>query len=151
MSTVRERVVLDTNQIVGAGTRWLDDPAANQNNHRWLLAHVATTHTGLYCTAMLGEYVETLLTRGHPQERVGRLVALVEGAFEEVALTTPAAPFPPADPDDEVFVLCALDGNAGYLVSEDQALLALDDRYAFAIGRCVELMGDLGVGLIQEH
>ena len=146
MSAARERVVLDTNQIVGAGTRWLDDPAANRNDHRHLLAHVVTKHTGLYCTAMLREYIEKLLARGHPHERVGRLIALVEGAFEEVALTTPAAPFPPTDPDDEVFVLCALDGDAGYLVSEDQALLALDDHYAFAIGRCVELMGALGVG-----
>ena len=145
MSAARERVVLDTNQIVGAGTRWLDDPTANQNDHRHLLAHVAAKHTGLYCTAMLREYVEKLLARGHPHERVSGLVALVHGAFEEVALTTYAAPFPPTDPDDEVFVLCALDGGAGYLVSEDQALLALDSHYAFAIGRCVEVMEELGV------
>ena len=145
MSAVRERVVLDTNQIVGAGTRWLDDPAANWNNHRRLLAHVVTKHVGLYCSAMLGEYVEKLLTRGHPHERVDRLATLIEGAFEEVALTTPAAPFPPTDPDDEVFVLCALDGNAGYLVSEDRALLDLDDHYVFAIGRCAELMDVLHV------
>ena len=145
MSAVRERVVLDTNQIVGAGTHWLVDPAANQNNHRRLLDHVLTEHTGLYCTAMLSEYIETLLTHKNPQERVDSLIALVKGAFEKVALTTPAAPFPPTDPDDEVFVLCALDGNAGYLVSEDGALLDLDDRYAFAIGRCAELMDVLGV------
>lgn len=149
MSAARERVVLDTNQIVGAGTRWLDDPTANQNDHRRLLAHVAAKHTGLYCTAMLREYVEKLLARGHPHERVSGLVALVHGAFEEVALTTRAAPFPPADPDDEVFVLCALDGDAGYLVSEDRALLVLDRHYAFAIGRCVELLRELGVGLMR--
>ena len=94
---------------------------------------------------MLREYVEKLLARGHPHERVSGLVALVHGAFEEVALTTHTAPFPPTDPDDEVFVLCALDGGAGYLVSEDQALLALDSHYAFAIGRCVEVMEELGV------
>ena len=146
MTAVCERVVLDTNQIVGAGTRWLDDPAANQNDHRWLLAHVVTEHVGLYCTAMLREYVEKLLTRQHPQERVDGLVALIEGAFEKVLLTTPAAPFPPTDPDDEVFVLCALDGDASYLVSEDQALLALDDHYAFTIGSCAQLMAELGAG-----
>ena len=148
MSAARERVVLDTNQIVGAGTRWLvgDVPAANQNDHRRLLAHVATKHRGLYCTGMLKEYVEKLLTYRHPHDRIRRFVALVEGAFEEVALTTKSAPFPPTDPDDEVFVLCAMDGGAGYLVSEDQALLALDSHYAFAIGRCAEMMEELGVG-----
>ena len=145
MSEAGKRVVLDTNQIVGAGTHWLVDPAANQNDHRRLLDHVVTEHTGLYCTAMLREYAETLLTRRNPQERVDSLIALIESVFEKVALTTPAAPFPPTDPDDEVFVLCALDGNAGYLVSEDGALLDLDDHYAFAIGRCAELMGVLGV------
>ena len=146
MSATCERVVLDTNQIVGAGSRWLDDPTANQNDHRRLLAHVAARHNGLFCTAMLDEYVEKLLARGHPRERVRRLVALVEGAFEEVALTTPAAPFPPDDPDDEVFVLCAMDGAAGYLVSEDRSVLALDGRYSFVIGRCAGLLGTLGAG-----
>ena len=98
---------------------------------------------------MLREYVEKLLARGHPHERVSGLVALVHGAFEEVALTTRAAPFRPADSDDEVFVLCALDGDAGYLVSEDRALLVLDRHYAFAIGRCVELLRELGAGLMR--
>lgn len=142
-----ERVVLDTNQIVGAGTRWLvsDDPAVNRNDHRRLLAHVLAEHTGLYSAAMLKEYIEKLVFRRHPPERIRRLVVLVRGAFEKVVPTTTSVPFPPSDPDDEVFVICALDGNAGYLVSEDGAVLDLKPHYRFVIGKCAELMAPLGV------
>ena len=41
-----------------------------------------------------------------------------------------AAPVQPDDPDDEIFLLCALDGNADYLVSEDDDLLSLRNHYA---------------------
>ena len=148
MSRNAKRVVLDTNQIVGAGTRWLigDVPNANWNNHRRMLAHVAAKHVGLYCTEIIDEYVEKLTTKGHPPDRIGKLLALLDGAFEEVGLTTPAPPAPPPDPDDAVFILCCLDGKGDYLVSEDDDLLGLDTAYpSFSIGRCIELMDTLGV------
>ena len=148
MSLTAKRVVLDTNQIVGAGTRWLvgDVPNANWNNHRRMLAHVAAEHAGLYCSEIFEEYVEELTTKGHPPDRIEKLLALLRGAFDEVALTTTAPPTAPPDPDDTVFILCCLDGKADYLVSEDKDLLGLDAAYpSFAIGKCHELMGALGV------
>ena len=148
MSGIAKRVVLDTNQIVGAGTRWLvgDVPNANWNHHRRMLAHVAAKHVGLYCSEIIDEYVEKLTTKGHSPDRIERLLALLGGAFEEVGLTTTAPPVPPTDPDDAVFILCSLDGKADYLVSEDSDLLDLDTAYpSFAIGRCAELMATLGV------
>lgn len=59
-----------------------------------------------------------------------KLITYLMGAFERVAIVTPSAPHPPTDPDDEVFLLCALDGSADYLVSEDKALLALKTLYS---------------------
>ena len=43
------RIVVDTNQIVGAGSRWLDGAVAHANDHRRLLVCVAEVHTGLCC------------------------------------------------------------------------------------------------------
>ena len=148
MSRSAKRVVLDTNQIVGAGTRWLvgDVPNANWNHHRRMLVHVAAQHVGLYCSEIIDEYIEKLTSKGHPPDRIEKLLALLAGAFEEVGLTTTAPPVAPPDPDDAVFILCCLDGKADCLVSEDKGLLDLNTAYpSFAIGRCAELMDVLGV------
>ena len=148
MSRTAKRVVLDTNQIVGAGTRWLvgDVPEANWNLHRRMLVHVAAKHVGLYCSEIIDEYIEKLTTKGHPPDRIRKLLAVLDGTFEEVALTTTVPPVAPPDLDDAVFILCCLDGKADYLISEDSDLLRLDTAYpSFAIGRCAEFMEVLGV------
>ena len=125
------RYVLDTNQIVAAGSAWIDvgapvpDPVAS----RRLLLHVAEAETGLYCGKIAGEYLEKLLDRGHPPDRALRLVQYILGAFERVEVVTPTPPHMPSDPDDEIFVLCAIDGGAHYLISDDSDLLALRGHY----------------------
>ena len=141
------RVVLDTNQVVGAGTRWLDYgvPAPDTNTHRRVLIRVAESHTGLYCGKVVGEYLEKLVDLGPPHDRALRLMTYIMGAFSLVTVTTTAAPVPPSDPDDEIFLLCAIDGAADYLVSEDHALLELKSSYSRpAIGKSVELAEPLG-------
>ena len=57
MSAAIRRVVLDTNQIVGTGSRWLTAsiPAPDPNPHRRLLLCVAQSHTGLYCDPIIRE------------------------------------------------------------------------------------------------
>ena len=146
MSDAKLRVVLDTNQIVGAGSRWLDNPAANPNDHRRLLVRVAEMHTGLYCDRIIEEYLAKLLDRGHPANRAQRLATYIMGAFTIVEVTSSTAPVRPSDLDDEIFLLCSLDGNADYLVSEDSDLLDLKPSYPRpVIGKCSDLMGALGV------
>lgn len=143
------RVVLDTNQIVAAGTGWLDNglPSPDPNKSRRLLIRVASAHQGLYCGKIIGEYLEKLIDLPrHPPERALRLITYLMGAFERVALTSTSAPYPPTDPDDEVFLICAIDGNADYLVSDDGALLALATKYAKpSIGCCDDVLVPLGV------
>lgn len=146
MTNTGQRVVLDTNQIVGAGSRWLERPVANANMHRRLLACVAEAHTGLYCDEIIDEYLEKLLDRGHPEPRAKMLIAYILGAFSCVEVTSSTAPVRPVDPEDEIFLICSLDGHADYLVSEDTDLLALKEMYERpVIGKCSDLMGVLGV------
>jgi putative PIN family toxin of toxin-antitoxin system len=141
------RVVLDTNVVVGAGSGWLDHgvPSPDKNIHRRVLICVAETHTGLYCAKMAGEYFEKLLHIGHPHQRILRLMTYILGAFRQVVITTKSAPVCPSDPDDEVFILCAIDGDADYLVSEDRSLTSLKGSYTKpVIGRCGDLAATFG-------
>lgn len=126
------RYVFDTNQIVSAGTGWLDNGLPNPDPvcARRLLVHVAKNETGLYCGKMVGEYLEKLIDRKHPPERVSRFIQYLLGAFERVEIVTGKATHPPSDPDDEIFVLCAVDGNAHYLISHDDALLNIAPHYS---------------------
>lgn len=141
------RVVLDTNEVVGAGTGWLDHgfPAHDKNTHRRVLIRVAESHTGLYSGKIVGEYLEKLVDLGHPRDRSVKMMAYIMGAFDSVKITSIAAPVPPSDPDDEIFLLCAIDGDADYLVSEDKHLAAIKSSYARpVIGKSAELAGVLG-------
>jgi len=147
MQSQSYRVVLDTNQVVGAGSRWLDHgiPSPDNNLCRRVLIRVAKSHTGLYSGKVVGEYLEKLVDLGHPRDRSLKLMTYIMGAFSQVTITTKCAPVPPTDPDDEVFLLCAIDGNADYLVSEDHALANLKSSYIKpVIGRSKELAGPLG-------
>ena len=141
------RVVLDTNEVVGAGTGWLDHgvPVPNGNMHRRVLIRVAESHTGLYCGKIVGEYLEKLVDLGHPKERAVNMIAYLMGAFSQVTIVSTSAPVSPADPDDEVVLLCAIDGNADYLVSEDKHLTDIKGSYTKpVIGRSGELARALG-------
>lgn len=136
------RVVLDTNQIIAAGTSWLDrgQPEPDNNTCRRVLIRVAESHCGLYCGKIIGEYLEKLVDLKHPSDRAQKMIAYIMGAFVPVTIMTAAAPVQPSDPDDEIFLLCAIDGQADYLVSEDKALLSLKDSYATPIiGKSVDL------------
>lgn len=132
----KERYVLDTNQIIGAGTAWLtQQPPAPTGANARLLSYVAMHQQGLYCGKIIGEYLEKLIDLGHDPERTKVLIAYILGAFQRIALVTKSAPFPPSDVDDEVFLLCAIDGQAHFVVTEDKHLLAVSGQYsAFKIG-----------------
>lgn len=142
------RVVLDTNQIIGAGTSWLGVGRPNPDNNacRRVLICVAESHRGLYCGKIIGEYIEKLVDRNHPADRALKMITYIMGAFTRIEITTTAAPVPPADIDDEVFILCAIDGQAHYLVSEDRSLLDLKGSYEQPIiGGSEEVANALGL------
>ena len=110
-----------------------------------MLIRVAQSHTGLYCGKVVGEYIEKLVDLRHPPERILKLMTYIMGSFLSVTIKTVSAPICPSDPDDEVFLLCAIDGNADYLVSEDHSLTNLKVRYNKpVIGKSGELAHALG-------
>jgi hypothetical protein len=76
------RVVLDTNQVISAGTSWLDRvrPSPDPNISRRVLIKVAESHTGLYCGEIVGEYLEKLVDLQHPRDRSLRLITYL-GSF----------------------------------------------------------------------
>ena len=117
------------------------DSPTRRNHHLRLLVLVLERHLGLCHEEILREYTEKLIDRGSPPDRARALVARIRGAFESVPITLAGAPVPPADPDDEIFLLCALDGNADFLVSEDDHLLSLKNHYARpSIVNCVQAL-----------
>jgi len=124
------RIVLDTNQIIEAGTKWVDPlEDVSASPARKLLRTIAKHHTGLYCSKIMAEYVEKLLDRNNPPERVANLISILMGVFEEIKLTSTSCPIAPSDEEDIVFVLCSIDGDADILVSNDRHLLALKEHY----------------------
>lgn len=141
------RVVLDTNEIIAAGTRWLDHgfPVPDSNVARRVLIRVVEDHKGLYCGKVVGEYLEKLVDLGHPRDRAVKMITHLMGAFEFVTLVTTSAPVKPGDLDDEVFLLCAIDGNADFLVSEDHSLIDISASYSRpVIGKCDALRAAFG-------
>lgn len=142
MNRTRRRLVLDTNRIVAAGSRWIEKGLPGRPNcHLRILVLVLVRHRGLYTDAMLAEYSAKLIERGSPEDRVRRMVGDIANAFERVVVVSERAPAPPRDPDDEEFLLCAIDGDADYLVSEDNDLLSLRGEYSRpTIARCEEAL-----------
>jgi predicted nucleic acid-binding protein len=62
----------------------------------------------------------------HSIERTLKMITSIMGSFAAVEIRSKAVPVSPSDPDDdEVFILCAIDGEADYLVSEDHSLVDL--------------------------
>ena len=148
MAVVIYRVVLDTNVIIGAGSAWLVHGVTkiNGNVHRHVLIRVAEAHKGLYSGKIVGEYLEKLVDGGHPRDRALKLITYIMGAFDRVEIVSTSAPVRPSDPDDEIFLLCAIDGLADYLVSEDHSLTGLKASYPKpVIGKSDELATTFGV------
>lgn len=141
------RVVLDTNQIVGAGSRWIDPVLIVESNKATkVIKAVARDHTGLYSGKIMGEYIEKLIDLGHPPKRVERYIGLLLGAFERVKVTSKQCSPMPSDLDDVIFLLCAIDGKANFVVSDDKHLLLLKEDYTdFRIINQSEAAFELGV------
>lgn len=124
------RIVLDTNTVIGAGSRWLAEEHPRPVSIVQRLVHtVASSHVGLYCESMLDEYVEVMRRRNHPEDRIAKFLAFVISLFTKVIVTSTACHTLPSDPDDVIFLFCALDGDADLLISDDKHLLSVRAAY----------------------
>jgi predicted nucleic acid-binding protein len=77
----------------------------------------------------MGEYLEKLIDKDTKPELATELIKRLLGAFEIIKPMLEDCNPKPVDPGDLMFLLCALDGHADYLVSEDSDLLNLKDAY----------------------
>lgn len=130
--TEKLRLVLDTNVIVSAGSSWvMTEPPSprNENIAQQIICRVAEQHVGLVCGDILGEYLATLIDDKHPIPKVQKYITYLIGAFTRIEVTTKSCSPAPVDPDDVVFILCAIDGKAHYLVTDDNHLLAVREHY----------------------
>ena len=128
----RYRVVLDTNVILGAGSRWVmaDPPAPLPDHFESLVVHRVThSHDGLLCEDMLLEYAEKLQLFKHPAARIERYLGYLILTCDVVEIAQFYCDPRPKDVDDVIFILCALNGEADYLISEDHHLLDLKGAY----------------------
>src|SRR5688500_4056638 len=104
---VRYRLVLDTNVIVGAGSRWVmtERPSALPNNLPSQPVHCVTaSHEGLVCEDIMLEYAEMLEYHRHPPERIKRYLGHLAGACEMVHIISFYCEPRPVDPDDTIFI-----------------------------------------------
>jgi predicted nucleic acid-binding protein len=83
----------------------------------------------LVCDDILLEYAEKLEEFNHPPERIDRYIGYLVGACEDVRIERFYCEPRPADLDDTIFILCAINGNAHFLISEDKHLLDLRNAY----------------------
>jgi uncharacterized protein len=113
------RVVVDTNVVV-AGIFWAGKPAS-------VLAHWATGRFALCVSAgILGEYFEVIERLAGRCGRDGLAQRWKAYLFEHVELVEVTWLYDRCrDPDDAMFVECAVSAGATYLVSGDDDLLTL--------------------------
>ena len=84
-----KRVVLDTNQIVTAGVRWMDPMYKHAGNEAVdLIKTVFMYHRGLASSSILAEYLRKLIDKNAKPELATELIKRLWGAFEIVQITT---------------------------------------------------------------
>jgi putative PIN family toxin of toxin-antitoxin system len=122
----RFRVVLDTNVILAALLSRNPASPTVELLHRWRNGEFAL----LYCTDLLLEYQEKLITKQiHLERRLGFLSSLIAKGLSVNLVPAEIVPRVLADPDDDVVLACALIGGATHLVTYDPHLLTLEETY----------------------
>ncbi len=127
----RLRAVLDTNVILAALLSRNPTSPTMELLQRWRKKEF----TLLFCADLLVEYREKLIAKKVQAERRTWFLRGLAGRGVLVPLS-PAdiVPRVPADPDDDVFLACALAGGATHLVTYDPHLLSLQETYQQQVG-----------------
>jgi len=132
------RIVVDTNVLVSAAL-WPGPP------HRILELAEAGEIT-LCVTESMIEELKGVLQRRKFRSRLRALRTSVEEIMAgllplvELYLPTNAPGSVPPDPDDEIFIACALSAGAAFIISGDDHLLRLKQYDAIRIVRPAEFL-----------
>ena len=126
------RSVLDTNVLLAA--RLSSQPASPTAEilDRWQRQEFLF----LYSLDTLAEYAEKLLSHGIPPSEVEAFIRLLALHGEIVPVVFFHFRHYPVDPEDVMFLLCAINGHASHLVSYDRHLLSLRPYYEGEVTIC---------------
>lgn len=126
------RAVLDTNVLLAARRSSSPGSPNAEILSRWRRREF------VFCYSLdtLAEYTEKLLEHGIPEAEVEAFVRLLARHGEAVPIIFFHFRHYPVDPDDVMFLLCAINGIATHLVSYDGHLLALKHFYAGDLTIC---------------
>ena len=118
------RIVLDTNVLV-SGLIVANGPSGR------ILDAILTGELTLIASAHLLQEFGEVTVRPHIVRKYPKVTENAETVIDylrthaTIVQGTPAAQFVVDDPDDDFVVACAIEGNAEYIVSGDEHLLAL--------------------------
>ena len=126
------RAVVDTNVVLAAHLSSHPASPTAEILDRWQRREFVF----LYSLDTLAEYAEKLLTHDLPPSDVAAFIRLVARHGELVPVVVFHFRHYPVDPEDVMFLLCAINGRATHLVSYDGHLLALRPYYAGEVTIC---------------
>jgi putative PIN family toxin of toxin-antitoxin system len=137
------RAVLDTNVFL----RGLLNPRSRCGR---LLGEFTPLYTLVLSPAIIREILE-VIQRPHLRRKYPPLARLEPAAllarFERAEVVEPeVVPAVCRDPDDDLFLACATEGRADFLVTEDKDLLDLGTHQGVRICRPAEFIERLGPG-----
>jgi putative PIN family toxin of toxin-antitoxin system len=115
------RAVLDTNVLLAAARSAHKTSPTAEILDRWQRREF----TVLVSLDTLSEYAEKLLAHGVPSHDVEAFITNLAIHAELVSVAFFHFRHYPVDPDDVMFLLCAINGHASHLVSYDKHLGAL--------------------------
>ncbi|MEO0415378.1 MAG: putative toxin-antitoxin system toxin component, PIN family [Verrucomicrobiota bacterium] len=123
------RAVLDTNVIIASFLSSSSEGTGAQLLDRWRSGQFQF----LFSRDTMLEYAEVLLRKGVPQPLIQSFLTELYSQGEVVTIVFFHLPTYPTDTDDIAFLLCALNGQAQYLISYDNHLLDLAPDYELLI------------------
>ena len=113
--TDRPRAVFDTNVFVSASL----SKNANSPTRELLSRWKNNEFTLIICDQIAKEVIEKLVERGVSQEAIDEQLAALARSAEWVVVPEEKIESLLTDPDDNVVVACAIEGNANYIVTYD--------------------------------
>lgn len=123
---MKTRVVFDTNVLI-SGYLWEGKP------RRAIKIIKSGVYDLLYCPDSLNELVRVLSVKfGLDLREIHAIVSDIEGMGERIVVKSSEQPII-ADPEDNIFINLAMDGNAALIVSGDSHILNLKNHKGIEI------------------
>jgi len=129
------RAVLDLNVLLAAARSPHLNSPTSEIFDRWQQREFEL----LVTLDTLSEYAEKLLSRGVPASDIEAFLTALAVHAELVTVAFFHFRHYPVDPDDVMFLLCAVNGRASHLVSYDNHLKSLRSFYESGLNICEPL------------